>query len=96
MIKALITSPKYKVRSFETEFKPVSVEYPVGNLESKEQYYFTDLKGQFNTRAKLTNKKLTKKIKINMPVKSTVIDHYYDADTNDLLNPKQSNVHHGV
>ena len=55
-INALITRPKYRMRNIMHHSKPVQIDYPVGKLESKTSFYFTDPEGKFQSNKTLNIK----------------------------------------
>lgn len=94
MVKAMITSPKFRVRNIEKTMRPMKIKYPIGTLQEKVQTYFTDKEGQFNSEGSFSKKNIEKNIMVNVPVNEHVTDTYYDADTNEILNPVQQKVKH--
>ena len=95
LVTALLTPPKFRVRSIEKTLKPVKMQYKVGMVQQKTQEYFTDNKGHFNSKGSFSNKPLNKNIIVNLPIDQSITEHFYDAETNALLNPQQDKVTHG-
>jgi len=71
------------------------MDYPVGKLETSTKFYFTDQDGKFASNETFNRKQISKSINVNVPTNPTIETKYYDAETNDILNPKQEPTFHG-